>query len=170
MKINFLKEKKEENKVIKIAVLILFVISLLFFVITMIRKAFNKSEPYYLDNISEYIISENLILDKKFYVLDEEVANFLEAVEKEMYNELYNIHISSYSNNYSRAYIKEILQEYRKDIFKYDDNDENKYIGHLLNAYKIENGKYLLQLDFNNGQFFIVIQEVLKGYNFTIVE
>ncbi len=163
-------KKKEDSIIAKILVGVFFVFSLIYVLIVFIKNSFNKPDIYYSSDLPKYTISENLVLNANFYVTDARIANFLEAVDKEMYNQIYEILDGEYSKIYSKNDVKEILTEYKKNIFKYDENIEKKYTGHVINVYQIGVGKYLTQLDFNNNNFYIVISDSLKGYTFSIVE
>lgn len=165
-----MKEKKEKNSILLMLALVLFIIGIIY-VFGMIAKSFaEKPIKYTNDNIEEYISKSTIVNSNVFYILDSKVANFLEAVDREMYSDLYSILADNYNKIYSRSDIISSLKRYRSEVFKYNDGNEHKYIGHLKNAYLLEDGNYLVNLDFNEGNFYLIIGNSRNGYSFAIVE
>ena len=169
------KEKKASNtnkdSNLNVVLFIFLVVAVIYGIILVVRNTSEKPTPYNSSNIKEYINEQNLVKSDYFYSLDAEVANFLEAVDKEMYLELYQILIQGYNKIYSKGELTEILKEYKQNVFNYEGkNNLTKFDAHLLNAYSIDGNKYLLQLDFNNGEFYLILGNGRNKYNFTIVE
>lgn len=163
-------KKKEENQLTNILLIIFAIIAIIYGIIMVVKNNLEKPIPYNSNNIKEYINEENLLKNDYFYTLDAEVANFLEAVDKDMYFELYQILISNYNKIYSKSELTKILKGYKENIFIYEKNNINKYNGHVVNAYILDKERYLVQLDFNNKNFYLILSNGLKEYNFTIVE
>lgn len=164
-------KKKEQSQVVNIAVIIFVIVAIIYGIITIVKNSMERPMPYTSNNIKEYIKEENLLKSDYFYTLDAEVANFLEAVDKEMYFELYQILINNYNKIYSKSELTEILKGYKENIFIYKSTNENtKYNGHVVNVYTLDNSRYLVQLDFDNNNFYLVFGTGLNKYNFTIVE
>ena len=137
----------------------------------LIKASLEKPMIYNTDNIKQYIKEDNLLKSDYFYTLDAQVANLLESVDKEMYFEIYQILITNYNKIYSKSDLTKILKNYRENIFIYESNNNNtKFNGHVLNVYNIDKNKYLVQLDFNNGDFYLILGMGRNKYNFTIVE
>ena len=168
---NIFSKKKEENTTVNYILVIIFAIAIIYAVILLIKNSFDKPIIYTKNNIKEYITEENLVKTDYFYNLDSQVANFLEAVDREMYFDLYQILLDKYNNIYSKNELTNILKEYKKNVFLYEkDKVIIDYTGHVINAYNIGNNRYLVQLDFNEGDFYIVLGYGKDSYNFTIVE
>ena len=168
------KENKvdDESKIsIKSVIVIgLFVVAIIYVIFILLKSSFEKPVVYSESNLSQYTTDANLVKSDYFYAIDSEIANFLEAVDREMYDELYNIMENKYRRIYSKKYITDYLKNCKENIFKYESNSKNKYNEHLINLYSLSEGKYLAQLDFNDEKFFMIISEGKKNYNFTIVE
>lgn len=163
-------EKKEKGTVSLVVAIILFFVGLVY-VFGMIANSFTEKPIHYTkENIQDYISEAEVVASNTFYVLDAKVANFLEAVDKEMYSELYSILTDNYSKIYSMTTVISNLKRYRSDIFLYNDDKEHEYIGHLVNAYLLDDGNYLVNLDFDNKNFYLIIGNSRKGYSFTLVE
>lgn len=164
-------KKKEENSIMNIALIIFVVIAIIYGIVLILKNSFQKPIVYNSSNIQQYISDENLVKSDYFYNLDTQVANFLEAVDKEMYFELYQILISNYNKIYSKNELTKILKKYKEEIFIYDANDlKLDYTGHVINVYNIDKNRYLVQLDFNDGNFYMILGMGRNKYNFTIVE
>ena len=166
-------DKNGENNgsrisVYNLIIILFFIIALIYVIFLFIKSGFEKPEVYYKSNIESYITSGNLVTSDYFYTLDLMSANFLEAVDKEKYNELYDILNDSYKKIYSKSKITNYLKELREKVFVYDNT--KTFTEHVINAYVLNNNSYLLQLDFDNENFYLVLFNGRKGYNFTIVE
>lgn len=148
----------------------LFSVAIIYIIIVLLKSSFEKPILYSESNLSQYTTSENLVKNDYFYVIDAEIANFLEAVDRELYNELYNIMDSKYKREYSKSFIIDYLKNCKENIFKYDNEGKKKFTEHLINLYRLPSGQYLAQLDFNDEKFYMIISEGKKSYNFTIVE
>ena len=167
---NIFTKKKEENTTANYILVIIFAIAIIYAVILLIKNSFNKPTIYTTNNIKEYITEENLVKTDYFYNLDSQVANFLEAVDREMYFDLYKILLDKYNKIYSKNELTNILKEYKKNVFIYDKDKVIDYTGHVINAYNMANDTYLVQLDFSEGDFYIILGYGRDSYNFTIVE
>lgn len=166
----FFQREKKNNSVVTLLIIIFFIVAVIYSIIMLISNAFTKPEIYYKTNIEAQTEELDKVYNNMFYILDNQVANFLEAVDRQMYSRLYAILENNYDKVYSRSEVIKHLKEYRENIFKYSDGKSHVYTGHLLNAYTLENGKYLLQLDFDDGNFYMVIGSGQKNYTFTFVE
>ena len=168
---NIFSKNKEENQIVNYAIIIFFIIALLYVIIVLIKDSIGKPNIYNTNNIKEYILEDNLVKSDYFYTIDSQVANFLEAVDRELYSDIYKLLMEKYNKIYSRSELTDILKNYRENIFKYtDDKLEIDYTGHVINVYALENRKYLVQLDFNNNNFYMIFGSGKDTYNFTIVE
>lgn len=168
---NIFSKKKEENSTVNLILLVIFAIAIMYAIVLLIKSSFDKPIVYNTNSIKQYITDQNLVTSDYFYTLDSQVANFLEAVDRELYFDLYRILIDKYNKIYSKNELTDILKGYRQNIFNYtDDKLEIDYTGHVINAYSIGNYRYLVQLDFNNGNFYIILGNGQDSYNFTIVE
>ena len=166
-------ENNEENSGISIKNIViigLFAVAIIYIIIVLLKSSFEAPIIYSESNLSQYITNENIVKSDYFYAVDEEMANFLEAVDREMYNELYSIMDAKYKRIYSKKFITDYLKNCKDNIFKYDNEKNKNYSGHLINLYQLKSGKYLAQLDFNDEKFYMVISEGKRTYNFTIVE
>jgi len=163
-------DKNGESKIsiYNLIIIIFFIIALIYVIFLFIKAGFEKTEVYYKSNIKSYITSDNLVTSDYFYTLDLMSANFLEAVDKEKYNELYSILEDSYKKVYSKSKITNYLKELKEKVFVYGDT--KIFTEHVINAYTLNNDSYLLQLDFDNENIYLVLFNGRKGYNFTIVE
>lgn len=163
-------EDDSESKISKttIIILVFFGIALVYAIIMIIKINFTKPIIYYKNNIEQYTTSDNILNSDYFYTIDLQVANFLEAVDREMYNELYNIFDSRYKSMYSKNDVINKLKEYKNDVFKY--GKVPTYTEHVQNVYVLSDKEYLVQLDFNNNEFYMLITMGMRGYNFAIVE
>ena len=162
--------KNETKKVnyTNIFVIAFFLIALIYLIFIIIKNSFTPQTIFYRNNLKQYTSDENLLVSNYFYQIDLQVANFLEAVDREMYSELYDILDENYKKVYSKKQIESILKKYRNEIFIYDE--KKSYTEHLINVYKIDDRKYLAQLDFDNGNFYVILSNGRKGYNFILVE
>ena len=158
---------KEKLSVSSIFFIIFFVIALIYVIILFIKSGFEKPEVYYSNNLEQYQTKENLVKTDYFYTIDAIVANFLEAVDKEMYSDLYNIVDDKYKKIYSKNYIVDYLKEAKEKYLIYP-SDKKEFTGHVVKVYSLDDITYLVQLDLNN--FNLIITQGRKGYNFTIVE
>lgn len=162
-------ENNSNISIKNILIIAFFGIAIIYIIIVLLKSSFEDPIIYSENNLSQYITNESIVKSDYFYVVDEEIANFLEAVDREMYSELYNIMDSKYKRVYSKKFITDYLENCKENIFKYDDKNK-EYTGHLINLYKLPSNQYLAQLDFNDEKFYIIISEGKRAYNFTIVE
>lgn len=167
----FSKKKENENLSISNILIAIFLIIAIFYTsISLIRSSLEKKVIYTKENINQYMNEENLIKSDYFYVLDSQISNFLTGIDKDMYSELYGIYIDQYKKFRSKSEITKILKKYKDEVFKYSENEEKNHFGHLVNAYQLPDSIYLVQLDFDNEKFYMLLQTRKNKYNFAIIE
>lgn len=157
-------------------VLVLFAIfGIGYFIFSVIKNKITVPERMTSKTIVESLTKENLVKSNQtFNNLDKCLSNFIEACVSEKYDELYDIMISNYKKIYSKSEAKKIFEEYKNNFLTSNDAEEYTDLeGNLINAYKSDNGGYILVVENktkSNMYLYVIFDDYLGTYNYALID
>lgn len=158
--------------ILTIALIVIVVFALGYSLVKTVIHSFEQPILVTMDNLKDYTVEENIVTSySTFYFYEDCMNNFIEACEKEKYNELYDIYIKNYKKNQSKADIISELKNVKKILTPKDIDEEIKC--NLKNVYYCENNECLAEITINDNTIYIVFGEASSkelDYNFAIVK
>lgn len=182
---------EDRNKLIKIAIIAMFIALIIFLVITFISNAVNsykeskKTAVESTENIEEYIIKEDIITEtetkesnlvkdhKTFYTLQNAFNNYIAALMEGKYEKTYSITTQDIKSKYDKDTYVEKIKAYTQENFL--STDENIYdnVDNLKYLYLVKDNVYIGEIENVNGDLLkigIVINSTEKTYKVFYVE
>jgi len=162
-------DKMKTILTITLVVIVIFAIG--YSIVMLIISAFEEPDIITLDNLDDYKIEENLITGyATYYYYEACLNNYIEACEKELYNELYNIYIDDYKKEYSKEEIINSLKNINNMLKPKDIDDTITY--KLEKLYSVDR-MCLAEISINQNIVYMVFSESNSkdlGYNFALVK
>lgn len=183
---------EERNKLIKFAIVFMFVILLIFLVVTFISnmvkdyKDSKQTAVESIENIDEYIIKENIITEtevkesnlvkdyKTFYTLQNAINNYISALLEGKYDKTYSITTQDIRAKYDKATYVEKIKAYTQENFVgYDSDDIYDNVDNLKYLYLVSDNVYIGEIENISGELLkigIVINSAENTYRVFYVE
>lgn len=182
---------EDRNKLMRFAIIAMFIVLIIFLVITFISNAINsykegkKTAVESTENIEEYIIKEDIITEtetkesnlvkdhKTFYTLQNAFNNYIAALMEGKYDKTYSITTQDIRSKYDKDTYVEKIKVYTQENFS--STDENIYdnVDNLKYLYLVKDNVYIGEIENVNGDLLkigIVINSTEKTYKVFYVE
>ncbi len=157
--------------ILTIALIVIVIFAIGYSIIKLIISAFETPELITMDTLSKYTKETNVITSYSTYFYYENcMKNLVEACQKELYKELYNIYIDDYKNEITNDEIVNKLKAIREMLIPKDIDDDIKY--NLKKLY-YAGTNYLAEIEINNYTIYLVFAETNSkeiDYNFALVK
>lgn len=157
--------------ILTIILVVILIFSIGYSIVRVIISAFEKPNLITLENIKEHLLEEKVITSySTYYNFESCLNNLMQACNKEMYNELYNIYIDDYAKEHTKEQIINSLKNIKSMLTPKDMDEEVKYS--LDKLYSVDN-QYLARVSINENIVYVVFSEAASKalhYNFAIVK
>ena len=137
---------KKIRTYINILIIIIAIISVIYFIVQLVKRAFVEEKFVVLSEIGEYTIDSNLVTSYNYFnYIETAYANLCESFVNEDYDAIYKIVGDVTKKNYSKDKIMNELKRYNEEILKLYNPviAENSHVGKV---YNFDNNKYIANI------------------------